>query len=200
MHFNVYIWNIEKWYWWTYLQGRSRDINMCNRLVDTAQKGGKVKPLSHVRLFETPGSSVHGIFRARVLELVAISFSRGSSWPRDRTWVSSIADRCFAIWATREAHRKEKVGQIKRGALNRVLPYAKTAREKLPYSTGSSTPCSVTTEGSGDGAEGQKEGQEGGNIHILTANWFCCMAETNIVLQSNYLPIRNLKILKAILC
>ena len=32
-----------------------------------------------------PGSSVHGIFQARLLEWVAISFSRGSSWPRDRT-------------------------------------------------------------------------------------------------------------------
>ena len=39
-----------------------------------------------------PGSSVHGIFQARVLELVAISFSRGSSQPRDRTRVSCIAD------------------------------------------------------------------------------------------------------------
>ena len=37
-----------------------------------------------------PGSSVHGIFQARVLEWVAISFSRRSSWPRDRTRVSHI--------------------------------------------------------------------------------------------------------------
>ena len=50
-----------------------------------------------------PGSSVHGIFQARVLEWVAISFSRGSSWPRDRTLVSCIACRCFTVWATREA-------------------------------------------------------------------------------------------------
>ena len=42
-----------------------------------------------------PGSSIHGIFQARVLEWVAISFSRGSSWPRDRTWVSRIAGRHF---------------------------------------------------------------------------------------------------------
>ena len=49
-----------------------------------------------------PWSSVHGIFQARVLEWVAISFSRGSSQPRDRTWVSCIAVRCFTIWATRE--------------------------------------------------------------------------------------------------
>ena len=50
-----------------------------------------------------PGFSVHGIFQARVLEWVAISFSRGSSWPRDRTQVSCIAGRCFTLWATREA-------------------------------------------------------------------------------------------------
>ena len=50
-----------------------------------------------------PGSSVHGIFQARVLEWVAISFCRGSSWPRDRTQVSHIAGRRFIVWATREA-------------------------------------------------------------------------------------------------
>ena len=50
-----------------------------------------------------PGSSVHGIFQARVLEWAGISFSRRSSQPRDRTWVSPIADRCFTIWATKEA-------------------------------------------------------------------------------------------------
>ena len=49
------------------------------------------------------GSSVHGIFQARVLEWVAIFFSRGSSWPRDWTWVSCIAGRHFTIWATWEA-------------------------------------------------------------------------------------------------
>ena len=42
-----------------------------------------------------PGSSVHGIFQARILEWVAISFLRGSSWPRDWTWVSCTAGRLF---------------------------------------------------------------------------------------------------------
>ena len=50
-----------------------------------------------------PGSSVHGIFQARMLEWVAISFSRGTSQPRDRTWVSCIVGRRFTVWATREA-------------------------------------------------------------------------------------------------
>ena len=49
-----------------------------------------------------PGSSVHGIFQAIVLEWIAISFSKGSSQPRGRTWVSHIVDRRFTIWATRE--------------------------------------------------------------------------------------------------
>ena len=51
-----------------------------------------------------PGSSVHGILQTRILEWVAIFFSRGSSWPRDRTWESSIAVRFFTVWVTREAH------------------------------------------------------------------------------------------------
>ena len=50
-----------------------------------------------------PGFSVHGVFQARILEWVAISFSRASSPPRDRTQVSCIGGRCFTLWATREA-------------------------------------------------------------------------------------------------
>ena len=50
-----------------------------------------------------PGSSVHGIIQARILERVAMSSSRGSSQPRDQTQVSHIAGRFVTIWATREA-------------------------------------------------------------------------------------------------
>ena len=50
----------------------------------------------------SPGSSVHGILQARILEWVAISFSRGTSQPRDRTQVSHIAGRWFNLLATRE--------------------------------------------------------------------------------------------------
>ena len=49
-----------------------------------------------------PGSTVHGIFQARVLEWGAISFSRRSSQTRDWSWVSHIVGRHFTIWATRE--------------------------------------------------------------------------------------------------
>ena len=51
-----------------------------------------------------PGSSVHGILHARILECVAISFSRGSSQRRDQTWVSLITGQFFTLWATRETN------------------------------------------------------------------------------------------------
>ena len=44
-----------------------------------------------------PGSFVHGILQARILEWVASPFSRGSSQPGDQTWVSCIAGRFFTI-------------------------------------------------------------------------------------------------------
>ena len=50
-----------------------------------------------------PGSSVHEILQARVLEWVATPSSTGSSQPRDRTQVSRIAGRCFTVRTTREA-------------------------------------------------------------------------------------------------
>ena len=46
-----------------------------------------------------PGSTVHRILQARILECVTIFFSRRSSWPRDQSWVSCIAGRFFIIWA-----------------------------------------------------------------------------------------------------
>ena len=55
-----------------------------------------------------PGSSVHGIFQAGILEWVAISFSRGSSQPRDQTWVSHIASRFFTTGPPREKLTLEK--------------------------------------------------------------------------------------------
>ena len=49
------------------------------------------------------GSSGHEISQARILEWVAISFSRGPSQPKYQIWVSCIVDRFFTIWATGEA-------------------------------------------------------------------------------------------------
>ena len=53
-----------------------------------------------------PGSSVRGI---------SISFSRGSSQPRDRTQLSCIADRFFTVWATKEAQKIEITELLKPG-------------------------------------------------------------------------------------
>ena len=63
---------------------------------------------SHSFVFDSmdwspPGSSVRGILQARILEWVVISFCRGSSQPRDRSWVSCIVGRFFTNSATREA-------------------------------------------------------------------------------------------------
>ena len=68
-----------------------RSSNSCAPLCLVAQ--------SHPTLCDPMGCSPP----ARLLEWVAIPFSRGSSWPRDRIWVSCIAGGLFAIWATREA-------------------------------------------------------------------------------------------------
>ena len=51
-----------------------------------------------------PGSSVHGLLQARILQWVATSQSRGSSWPGSRSRVSCIAGRCFTDWTRRGPH------------------------------------------------------------------------------------------------
>ena len=81
-----------------------------------------------------PGSSVHGILQARILEWVAISFSRGSSRPRNRTRVTCIAGGFFADWAMREAHDMSRLTKFLRalrapewsspGALHPLSPKA----------------------------------------------------------------------------
>ena len=53
-----------------------------------------------------PCSSIYGIFQATILEWIAISFFRGSSWPRDRTLVSHIAGSRITFWATREVQKR----------------------------------------------------------------------------------------------
>ena len=59
--------------------------------------------------YSPPDSSLHGILQARILEWVAIPFSRGSSQPRDQTQVFCITSRFFTIWATREAHNNKNL-------------------------------------------------------------------------------------------
>jgi len=84
---------ILKWYFYWYFQ----HMSMCVLVAQSCLT------LCNPMDCSPPGSSVHGILQARILEWVAIPFSRGSSWSRDWTQVSCIIGRLFTIWATREA-------------------------------------------------------------------------------------------------
>ena len=77
-----------------------------------------------------PGSSVHGILKARILEWVVISFSRGSSQPRDQTQVSYIAGRFFTIWAMRKALRFKVY--VNWGTLQRAFNFPLTFLVETP--------------------------------------------------------------------
>ena len=68
--------------------------------------------------YSLPGFSVHGILQARILEWVAIPFSRRSSRPRDQTWVSCIAGKFF----TTEPPGKPREGEQKRKGQRRESP------------------------------------------------------------------------------
>ena len=68
--------------------------------------------LNTQQLFQdSPLNCPNGSLQARILEQVAMLFSRGSSWPRERTWVSCIAGGFFTTWAAwgapRRAHRQQ---------------------------------------------------------------------------------------------
>ena len=51
--------------------------------------------------YSPPGTSIHGILQARILDWVAIAFCGGLFWLRDQTWVTCIAGRFFVVWATK---------------------------------------------------------------------------------------------------
>ena len=74
-----------------------------------------------------PGSSVHGILLARILEWVAIHSSRGSSWPKDQTCISCTGRWILYHWATREAlweaHMKIKWSESRSVVFNSLRPH-----------------------------------------------------------------------------
>ena len=75
--------------------GTSMEANKFTDLRRQRWKPDDAKVASVYRAEEWIGESIHGIFQARVLEWGAIFFSRGSSQPRDQTWISCIAGRFF---------------------------------------------------------------------------------------------------------
>ena len=119
-----------------------------------------------------PGSSVHEISQGRILEWVAISFSRGSSRPGDQIHVSCIGRGVLYHWATREVQN---------------------SYYKLLYDTRSPACCSVTTQRNGTG------GWEGGSLgreYTGSYGWFALLtAETNTTL---YPPTKYKKKQKAL--
>ena len=114
-------------------------INSCQVLWDTIN----YSPLE---------SSVYGILQARILEGVAISFSRQASWPRDPTQVFCTAGRFFTVWAARET------------------PIKQITQQNLLYSTGNLVLC---------GDLKGKAIQKGWDIFIYMADSLCDTAETN---------------------
>ena len=79
-------------------------------------------------------SSVHGIFQARVLEWVAISFSRGSSQPRDWTRVSRIVGRRFTVWATRIYNSKGLIRTNYTSQMEKAMAtHSSTLAWKIPW-------------------------------------------------------------------
>ena len=98
-------------------------LNYCTKTWDT-----QVWKLSHSVTSDSlrprglcpPGSSIHGILQAGILDWVDIFFSSRSSWPRDRTEISCIAGRHFILWVTREALRHTTWASIS-GLLLKVL-------------------------------------------------------------------------------
>ena len=78
--------------WW--LSGKE---TACNEGESESEVAQSCPTLGDPMDCSLSGSSVHGIFQARVLEWGAIAFSRGSSRPRNQTWVSRTAGRRFTV-------------------------------------------------------------------------------------------------------
>ena len=83
--------------------GRFKEISRRYRLKVKVLVTQLCPTLCSPRDCSPPGSSVHGILQARILEWVAIPFSRGSSQPRDQSRVYCIASKVFTVWTIKEA-------------------------------------------------------------------------------------------------
>ena len=142
-----------------------------------------------------PGSCVHGILQAKILEWVAISSSRGSSRPRDGTQESGIAGRVFTIWATREASSIPKPCPSPAQAVTN-LPLSFTFTFKgtgcKPLGTTHRTQGGITQPGSRGSREALgkfsvKASWEGRALKIKVSNWDAVQiqvwAERDVFLQ-----------------
>ena len=106
--------------------------------------GREWKSLSHVWLCDPMYYTVYGILQARLLELIAVPFSWGSSQPRDWTQVSHIAGGFFTSWATREAQWKIWLQTqawasyfLQKRADQYFLPFMQAFSQAIPHKGGS---------------------------------------------------------------
>ena len=131
----------------------------------------KWKLLSNIRLCEPmdcspPVSSVHVNLQARILEWVAVPFSRGSSQPRNWTRISCIVGRFFTSWTTREA---------KECSYNLIIIYLKGQQRK--HVTRHFSKDTQMTEGLGAGGEGDDRGWGGRMASLTRWTWWSELQE-----------------------
>ena len=87
--------------WWT--GEKTNLIHIHKGLIEMRACSVMSHSLQPHELYTPPGFSVYGIFQARILECVAISYSRGSAWPKDGTHVSCVSclgRQILYHWAT----------------------------------------------------------------------------------------------------
>ena len=83
-----------------------------------------------------PGSSIHWVFQARMLEWAAFSFSRGSSWPRDCPCIFYIGRKVLFHWAIREAKGALLLLLLSRFSHVQLCATPETAAHQVPQSLG----------------------------------------------------------------
>ena len=98
-------------------QGRGKatgQLGICQRSQEAVKVKWKVKVAQSCPTLSPMDYTVHGILQARILEWVAVPFSKGSSQPRDQTQVSCNAGRFFTSWATRKqgAHKWKETALV----------------------------------------------------------------------------------------
>ena len=131
-----------------------------------------------------PGSSVHWILQARILEWVAILFTREYFWPKDRTWVSFTAGRFFTIWATREKGVKIQTPR-------KMWVQGHSLRNRSWYLALPEVSCTVISQYLQELlCHAQLSYAFGGErIHVCVAESLCCPPKTITALQIDYTSI-----------
>ena len=100
---------------------------MCTRMNLSAWSVAQSCPaLCDLMDCSPPGSSIHGVFQARILEWVAISFSRGSTWPRDRIHVScTCVCVCVCVYINHFALQQKSAQHCESNTIKKCNPQKK---------------------------------------------------------------------------